>query len=176
MVDHGLYALRDQIMSLCHSRGRVFYRALKWQFDLDDEDLEEMKADRIYAQHVAAEDAGRVLGWTGGTASEVQEVAHARGIQMSKKRKAPTDSKGGGAPSGQAEQGNLWLEPHTRHPHERIVASSAPQPADTLRKPPSRQSAETTNGQRTLQDSRTPGSALRRRSARCTARGSSRLS
>jgi len=53
----------------------------------------------------------------------------------------------------QAEQGNLWLEPHTRHPHERTPASSMPQPAiATLRKPPSRQSAATTNGQRTLQD------------------------
>ena len=53
----------------------------------------------------------------------------------------------------QAEQGNLWLEPHMRHPHERTPASSTPQPAiTTLRKPQSRQSAETKNGQRTLQD------------------------
>lgn len=52
----------------------------------------------------------------------------------------------------QAEQGNLWLEPDTRHPHERTPTSSTPQPAATLRKPQSQQSAETKNGQRTLQD------------------------
>src|SRR5215831_11145151 len=69
---------------------------------------------------------------------------------MIKKRKVPTGSESDGAPSGQAEQGNLWLEPHTPHPH---AASSMPQSAPaTLRKPRSRRSAETRNGQRTLQD------------------------
>ncbi len=53
----------------------------------------------------------------------------------------------------QAEQGNLWLEPYTRYPYERTPASSTPQPTiATLRKPASRQPAETKNGQRTLQD------------------------
>jgi len=69
---------------------------------------------------------------------------------MIKKRKAPIGSKGGGAPSVQAEQGNLWLEPYACHPH---AVSSTPQPAiATLRKPQARQPAETKNGQRTLQD------------------------
>jgi hypothetical protein len=52
-----------------------------------------------------------------------------------------------------AEQGNLWLETHERPPHERTPVSSMPQPAiATLRKPQARQSVETRNGQRTLQD------------------------
>ena len=102
---------------------------------------------------MVVEEAGRVLVWTGGPASEGQEVVHTRGIQMTKKRKAPTGSKGSRAPSVQAEQGNLWLEPHTRHPYKRTPTSSTPQPASaTLRKPQARQSAETRNGQRTLQD------------------------
>ncbi len=72
---------------------------------------------------------------------------------MSKKRKAPTGSKGDGASSVQTEQGELWLEPHVRHPQAKTPASSTPQPTiATLRKPQSQQSAETKNGQRTLQD------------------------
>ena len=72
---------------------------------------------------------------------------------MIKKSKAPTGSKGGGAPSAHAEQGNLWLEPHVHHSHARTPASSTPQLAiTTLGKSQSQQSTETKNGQRTLQD------------------------
>lgn len=72
---------------------------------------------------------------------------------MIKKRKALTGSKGGRALSAHAEQGNLWLDPHVHHSHARTPASSTHQPALTsLTKPQSQQSAETQNGQRTLQD------------------------
>src|SRR4051812_6462593 len=72
---------------------------------------------------------------------------------MIKKRKAPTDSQGDGAPSARAEQGNLWLEPHVHHPHARTPASSTSRLAiTTLRKPQSQRSAEAKNAQRTLQD------------------------
>src|SRR2546428_2577148 len=72
---------------------------------------------------------------------------------MIKKSKAPIGSKGGGAPSAHAEQGNLWLEPHVHHSHARTPASSTPQLAiTTLGKSHSQQSTETKNGQRTLQD------------------------
>ncbi len=72
---------------------------------------------------------------------------------MIKKRKTPTGSKGGGASDVQAEQGNLWLELPTHHPHEKTVPSSMSQPVIAiLGKPKARQSAETKNGQRTLQD------------------------
>ena len=48
---------------------------------------------------------------------------------------------------------NLWLESPTRHPHEKTAASSMSQPVIAiLGKPQARQSTETTNGQRTLQD------------------------
>ena len=72
---------------------------------------------------------------------------------MSKKRKAPTGSQGGGALSVQTEQGSLWSEPHMPHPQMRTPACSTPPPTiTTLRKPQSQQSTETKNGQRTLQD------------------------
>ena len=107
----------------------------------------------MQAQYVAVEEAGRVLVWTGDAASEGQDVVHARGIEMIKKRKTPTGTKDSRAPSMQAEQRNLWLESDRRHPHERIPTSSMPQPAiTTLRKSQARQPAKTKNGQRTLQD------------------------
>ena len=72
---------------------------------------------------------------------------------MIKKCKVPTGSKGDGALSAHAEQGNLWLESHVHHSHARTPASSTPQPAiTTLTKPQSLQPAEIKNGQRTLQD------------------------
>jgi hypothetical protein len=102
---------------------------------------------------VAVEEADRGLIWTCGAAFAGEDVIDAHGIQMIKMRKAPTGSKDGGAPSVQADQGELWLEPHTRHPYDRAPASSTPQPTNaTLSTPQSRQSAETQNGQRTLQD------------------------
>ena len=41
------------------------YRALKRQFQLDDEVLEALKDELIYAQHVAVDEDGDVLVWTG---------------------------------------------------------------------------------------------------------------
>src|SRR5262245_39610005 len=78
---------------------------------------------------------------------------YARGIEMIKKCKAPTGSKGDEALSAHAEQGNLWIELPGHHSQARTPASSTPRRAITiLKKPQSQQSTETNNGQRTLQD------------------------
>jgi hypothetical protein len=42
-------------------RGRVTYRALKWQSNLDDDVLEDLKEGRIYGQRLAIDEEGRVL-------------------------------------------------------------------------------------------------------------------
>jgi hypothetical protein len=105
------------------------------------------------AQDVAVEEADRGLVWTCGAAFAGEDVIHAHGIQMIKNRKAPTGFKDAGASSVHAEQGNLCLEPYTCHPYERTPASSTPHPTiATLSNSQSRHSAETQNGQRTLQD------------------------
>jgi len=62
-------ALRTQVMALLQGEGRVAYRALKLQFQLDDDTLEALKDDLIYAKKLAVDEDGRVLVWTGGTAS-----------------------------------------------------------------------------------------------------------
>ncbi|MBI3245918.1 MAG: AAA family ATPase [Deltaproteobacteria bacterium] len=57
----------DQIRALLQQRGRVTYGALKRRFTLDDEYLEDIKGELIRAEGVAADEAGDVLVWTGGT-------------------------------------------------------------------------------------------------------------
>jgi class 3 adenylate cyclase len=47
----------------------VTYRALKVQFQLDDEAIEALRDELIEAQHLAADEAGRVLVWTGDAGS-----------------------------------------------------------------------------------------------------------
>ena len=59
------YSVVDQAIALLRQRGRVTYRALKRQFALDDEALEDLKEELIYGQRLAADEDGRVLVWTG---------------------------------------------------------------------------------------------------------------
>ena len=61
------YAILDQVITLLRQRQRVTYRALKVQFQLDDDALEALKEELIEAQHLAADEAGRILVWTGET-------------------------------------------------------------------------------------------------------------
>jgi len=56
-------------VALLRQRQRVTYRALKVQFQLDDEALEALRDELIEAQHLAADEAGRVLVWTGDVGS-----------------------------------------------------------------------------------------------------------
>ena len=63
------YDVLDKVQDLLSQRGRVSYRALKRQFALDDEDLEALKDELIYAKRLAVDEEGRVLVWTGGTSS-----------------------------------------------------------------------------------------------------------
>src|SRR5882724_11726053 len=57
----------DQAMAMFQRRRRVAYRTLQVQFHLDDNALEALKDELLYAQQVAQDEDGRVLVWTGGT-------------------------------------------------------------------------------------------------------------
>src|SRR5262249_22806769 len=59
--------LLDQAIALLQRRGRLTYRALKRQFDLDDDYLADLKAELIQGQRLAVDEDGAVLVWTGGT-------------------------------------------------------------------------------------------------------------
>src|SRR5262249_25610760 len=69
------YSVVDQAIALLRQRGRVTYRALKRQFDLDDDVLEDLKAEIITAQRLAVDEQGTVLVWVGeaGTPQALQE-------------------------------------------------------------------------------------------------------
>jgi hypothetical protein len=69
------YTLLDRVVDLLHQRQRVTYRALKVQFHLDDEALEALKEELIEAQHLAIDEAGKVLIWTGEAATAPAAVS-----------------------------------------------------------------------------------------------------
>src|SRR5574341_663483 len=56
----------DHAMAMLQRRGRLTYRTLQRQFQLDDAALEDLKDELIHGQRVAADEDGRVLVWTGG--------------------------------------------------------------------------------------------------------------
>jgi class 3 adenylate cyclase len=62
-------AVVDQVIALLRQRGRVAYRTLKVQFHLDDDALEALKDELLYAQQVARDEDDRILVWTGAAGS-----------------------------------------------------------------------------------------------------------
>jgi class 3 adenylate cyclase/tetratricopeptide (TPR) repeat protein len=70
-----------QVLELLQREGRVSYRALKRRFELDDEYLEDLKAEIIEAKKLAADEGGAVLVWTGpatqAAQADVQPIAPA---------------------------------------------------------------------------------------------------
>jgi class 3 adenylate cyclase/tetratricopeptide (TPR) repeat protein len=55
----------DQAIAMLQRRGRVTYRALKRQFNLDDAFLEDLTVELIKGQRLARDEDGEVLVWTG---------------------------------------------------------------------------------------------------------------
>ena len=53
----------DHAIAMLQRRGRVTYRTLKRQFQLDDDALEDLKEEIIYGQRLAVDEDGRVLVW-----------------------------------------------------------------------------------------------------------------
>jgi hypothetical protein len=54
-----------QTLTWLQRDGRVSYRALKREFNLDDEYIEDIKAELIEAKRLAVDENGKVLVWTG---------------------------------------------------------------------------------------------------------------
>jgi class 3 adenylate cyclase len=55
----------DQALGMIQRRGRVTYRTLRRQFQLDDDALEDLKAEITNGQRLAVDEDGEVLVWTG---------------------------------------------------------------------------------------------------------------
>jgi len=59
------YEVVEQVLDLLQREGRVSYRALKREFGLDDDYLEDLKAEIIDAKRLAMDEDGKVLVWAG---------------------------------------------------------------------------------------------------------------
>jgi class 3 adenylate cyclase/predicted ATPase len=64
-----------QVLDLLQREQRVSYRALKRRFDLDDDYLEDVKDELIYAKKLAVDEEHRVLVWTGNVAGTTNTPA-----------------------------------------------------------------------------------------------------
>ena len=61
------YEVFERVVDLLRHQRRVSYRALKRQFALDDDYLEDLKAELITAKRLAIDEQGAVLVWIGET-------------------------------------------------------------------------------------------------------------
>ena len=55
----------DRVREQVRTKGRISYRALKRQFGLDDDYLEDVTVELIKAERVAADEEGEILVWVG---------------------------------------------------------------------------------------------------------------
>jgi len=56
-----------EVVALLQREGRVSYRMLKRRFSLDDDYLEDLKEEVIYAKRLAVDEDSKVLVWIGGS-------------------------------------------------------------------------------------------------------------
>jgi class 3 adenylate cyclase len=68
-------AIVDQVIVLLRQRGRIAYRTLQRQFQLNDEALADLKIELIDSQRLATDEQGTVLVWTGEAVSPPVAVA-----------------------------------------------------------------------------------------------------
>ena len=79
----------DQAIAMLQRRGRLTYRALKRQFNLDDAFLDDLTEELIHGQQVAMDEEGKVLVWTGGTDRAFALVSSLNAPPASAPQRAP---------------------------------------------------------------------------------------
>jgi class 3 adenylate cyclase len=92
------YAVLDQVLALLRQRGRVSYRALKRQFDLDDAYLDDLKVELIEVHQCAVEQEGTMLVWTGGASAAPSMPVHTAPQAAPRVDHPTTDALPAGAP------------------------------------------------------------------------------
>ena len=68
-------AVLAQVLELLQREKRVSYRALKRRFELDDNYIEDLKDELIYAKKLALDEGNRVMVWAGVTRQEPEPVS-----------------------------------------------------------------------------------------------------
>jgi class 3 adenylate cyclase/predicted ATPase len=79
----------DQAIAMLQRRGRVTYRMLRLQFQLDEDQLEALKESLIDAERLAVDEEGRVLVWAGPPASPPTASASQGATQANGSDQAP---------------------------------------------------------------------------------------
>ena len=95
-------AVLAQVLALLQQEQRVAYRVLKRRLQLDDETLEDLKDDLIYAKKLAVDEEGRVLVWTAGTSSAPTTTPAAPQAVLSTVPQEAHPPQVGAAPGGPA--------------------------------------------------------------------------
>jgi TOMM system kinase/cyclase fusion protein len=70
-------AVLEQVVALLQQHKRLSYRVLKLRLQLDDDTLEALKEDLIYAKHLAMDEDGKVLIWVGEAVSQADQTPRA---------------------------------------------------------------------------------------------------
>jgi tetratricopeptide (TPR) repeat protein len=104
------YTVLDQAVDLLRQRGRVTYRALKLQFTLDDDQLEALTGELLYAHPQMVDDAGR------GPRPHPLRGAPARAGDLAAGPGAGGARPGGGA-GGRGRRGEVRLLSASGHSH-----------------------------------------------------------
>jgi hypothetical protein len=71
-------AVLAQVLELLQREKRLSYRVLKRRLGVDDDELEDLKEDLIYAKKLAVDEGGHVLVWTGNATAEPPTVSPSR--------------------------------------------------------------------------------------------------
>jgi class 3 adenylate cyclase len=84
--------LVDQASEFLQRRERVTYRALKREFLLDDESLEDLKAELIEAKRLAIDENSKVLVWIGKERNnEDSRVCSVQGLELERVRRPKSE-------------------------------------------------------------------------------------
>ena len=106
-----------QSLTWLQREGRVSYRALKREFELDDDLLEDLKEELCFSHPEIADEDGRGLVWTGG-----EETRESENRRTENRKPRPSTQ----APSTQPQTDQLHACPSGRaHPRGASGAGSA---------------------------------------------------
>src|SRR5262249_4767105 len=102
-------AVIDQVIALLRQRGRLTYRTLQRQFQLDEAALDDLKDELLYGQRLAVDEDGRVLVWTGGTPSALPTASPVPLPATPDVSRAPDEAAPGTPPRPDAERRQLTV-------------------------------------------------------------------
>jgi class 3 adenylate cyclase/tetratricopeptide (TPR) repeat protein len=123
----------DRAIEMLRRRGRVTYRTLRRQFDLDDAALEDLKHELIVGQRVAIDDGGDVLVWSGEVAVPTAEAPSTPRDARDSASRASVDSPPHIAPGAASTARSPSSPPGASSPHSLPSSAAAARESTTMR-------------------------------------------